>query len=209
MGGKTSNRQANLARIDESMRQEKVREGTNRVNNIFDGQFNEDFFNNRRQAFLDYAKPQLEDQFGDAQEQLTFALARGGNLDSSVRAQKSAELQKQYDLNQQKIADEALASATQARTSVEDARSNLISTLSATGDAEGAANSAMTRAAALSQPTQFNPLTQLFSDFTAGLGQQAALERADSLYGRGAGNSQIGRFNTGLFGSNRSVQVTR
>lgn len=196
-----------MARADEQARQAQIRAGTERIGGIFDGQFNDAFFDKRKQAFLDYATPQLEDQFGDAQKQLTFALARGGNLDSSVRGEKSAELQKQFDLNKQQIADKALASSTESRNAVEDARSNLVATLNATGDAQGAANSAISRATALSQPAQFNPLTQLFADFTSGLGQQAALERADSLFGRGVGGAPVGRYNTGLFGANRSVKV--
>jgi hypothetical protein len=208
MGGKSGgNKAANQARADEQARQARIREGTERIGGIFDGQFNDQFFDGRRQAFLDYARPQLEDQFGDAQKQLTFALARGGNLDSSVRGQKSAELQKQFDLNQQQIADKALSSSTESRNAVEDARGNLVATLNATGDAQGAANSAMTRASALSQPAAFSPLTQLFADFTQGLGQQAALERADSLFGRGVGAAPVSRYNTGLFGTNRSMKV--
>jgi hypothetical protein len=207
MGGKSSNKAANQARADEQARQAQIRAGTERIGGIFDSQFNDQFFDGRRQAFLDYARPQLEDQFGDAQKQLTFALARGGNLDSSVRGQKSAELQKQFDLNQQQIADKALASSTESRNAVEDARGNLVATLNATGDAQGAANSAMTRASALSQPVAFSPLTQLFADFTGGLGQQAALERADSLFGRGVGGTPVSRYDTGLFGTNRSMKV--
>jgi hypothetical protein len=208
MGGKSGgNKAANQARADEQARQSKIREGTDRIGGIFDSQFNDQFFDGRKQAFLDYARPQLEDQFGDAQKQLTFALARGGNLDSSVRGQKSAELQKQFDLNQQQIADKALSSSTESRNAVEDARSNLVATLNATGDAQGAANSAISRASALSQPAAFSPLTQLFADFTQGLGQQAALERADSLFGRGVGAAPVSRYNTGLFGTNRSMKV--
>src|SRR6478736_3044441 len=53
------------------------------------GGFGDDFFNDRREAYMNYATPQLEDQYGDAQKQLTFALARGGLLDSSVRGEKA------------------------------------------------------------------------------------------------------------------------
>lgn len=147
------------------------------------GGFNDDFFDSRKQAYIDYATPQLEDQYSDAQKQLTYALARSGNLDSSARGEKVSELQKKYDLNKQKVADDALSYSNQARTSVEDARSNLVATLNATGDAEGAANQAMARAGVLSQPVAFNPLSQLFADFTAGLGTQAAQERANAVLG--------------------------
>ncbi|MGN6451332.1 MAG: hypothetical protein ACTHLK_22610 [Brucella intermedia] len=165
--------------------------------------FDDNFFSGRRQAYIDYASPQLEQQYGDAQKQLTFALTRSGNLDSSMRADKSAELQKMYDLNKQKIADEALSYETQARNAVEDARSGLISTLNATGDAQGAANAALARSQALSQAPAYNPLSQLFTDFTAGLGTQAAMERAEAA-SQGGYKS---KYNTGLFGNAGRVQV--
>jgi hypothetical protein len=168
------------------------------------GGFNDAYFEGRKQAFLDYANPQLEDQYAKAQRELTFSLARGGLLDSSARAQKAGELQQLYDLNKQQIADQALSHSTEARNAVEDARANLISMLNATGDAEGAASAALTRASALSQPAAFSPLAQLFGDFTAGLGTQAALERANYY----SGGQTPPRYSTGLFAPNsNAVQV--
>lgn len=204
-GGNSGANEARQAREAEAARQAGIRAGTERVNNIFDGQFNDQFFDGRRQAFLDYARPQVEDQFGDAQEQLTFALARGGNLNSSTRAQKSADLQQRFDLANQEVADKGLAQANEARNAVESARSDLIGMLNATGDAQGAANSALSRAATLSQPTGFSPVSQMFGDFTAGLGQQAALERASAF----SGGQVQPRYNTGLFGAPRNAVTVR
>lgn len=168
------------------------------------GGFGDDFFANRKQAYLDYATPQLQDQYSDAQKQLTFALARTGNLNSSARSEKSGDLQKLYDLNNQQIADQALSYETQARNSVEDARANLIATLNATGDAEGAANSALARATALSQPAAYSPLSQLFADFTNGLGVQAAQEKTAAA----SGGSYAIPVNTGLFSNTGRVKVS-
>ena len=126
-------------------------------------------------------------------------------MDSSVRADKEAELQKKYDLNKQQVADQAQSYSTEARNNVEKSRSDLITMLNATGDAEGAANSAITRASALSQPQAYSPLTQLFADFTAGLGTQAALEKANAYAGTGVGQPQIGRYQTGIFANSKSV----
>lgn len=205
MGKKGGSGEAKQARADEQERQARIRAGTERVNSIFDGQFNDDYFGKRQQSFLEYANPQLEDQYGDAQKELTFALARGGLLDSSVRADKAGELQKKYDLNKQQIADQALSYGTEAKNAVEDARANLIATLNATGDAQGAANSAISRASVLSKPQAYSPLTQLFADFTAGLGTQAALEKANYYSG---GQTGV-RYNTGLFApSSNAVKVT-
>lgn len=168
-----------------------------------EGGFTDDYFKGLRQNYIDYATPQLEDQYGKAQKELTFALARGGNLDSSARGDKAGELQRLYDLNKQQVADQALAYEGEARNSVEDARSNLIATLNATGDAQGAANSAIARASALSKPAAYSPLSQLFADFTAGLGTQAALERANYYSG---GQTPV-RYSTGLFAPKNAVAV--
>lgn len=166
------------------------------------GGFNDEFYNGRQQAYLDYANPQLQDQYSNAQKQLTYALARSGNLDSSARGEKSGELQKLYDLNAQKVADDALNYKTQAKTSVEDARASLISQLNATGDAEGAASAALARSQALSASPSYSPLSQVFQQFTYGLGQQAAAERAQSM----SGGSYTAPYNTGLFsGTGRTV----
>lgn len=199
------NSEAAQARSDEQARQEKIRQGTKRVNSIFDGNFNDNFYSDRRQSYVDYATPQVQDQFDKAQRELTFSLARGGNLNSSMRGEKAADLQKLYDLNTQDVADKALSYETQARNSVEDARANLITTLNATGDAEQAASSAIARSQALSQPAAYSPLTQLFTDFTNTLGIQAAQERAAAA----SGGSYKPTYNTGLFGTTGRVSVSR
>lgn len=167
--------------------------------------FNDAYYDKQRQNYIDYAKPQLDDQFADAQKQLTFALTRGNLLDSSARAQMEGDLKKQYDLSDQHIADQALTYETNARNSVEDARAQLIQMLNNTGDATGAASQALSRAQALSQPPSYSALGNMFADFTNTLGTQAALERANYYSGGQTG----ARYNTGLFAPNSgAVKVT-
>jgi hypothetical protein len=197
--------EAALARADEQARQKRVREGTTQINKTFDDQFTNGFYDARKKAFLDYANPQLEDQYSGAQRELAYALDRAGLLDSSARGTKAAELQKKYDLTKQQVGDQALSYVNQSKASVEDARSNLIAMLNATGDAQGAANSAITRASALTQPAAFSPLTNLFADFTSTLGTQAALEKANYYSGGQTG----GRYNTGLFTPSSNAVVVR
>lgn len=195
---------------NEDQRQQKVRAGTERVGSIFDCNLNDEFFKGRRDAFTNFATPQLEDQYADTQKQLVYSLDRSGLLDSSIRAEKASELQKLYDTNKQQIADQALNQENEARNAAEGARTDLIQTLNVTGDAEGAANSAISRATALSQPQTFSPLSQLFASFTAGLGQQAAQERAEAMSGVDANGqpNYKAKYNTGLFGTpTHSVQV--
>lgn len=193
------------ARADEQARQARIREGTSQIDSLFGQNFNDDFYGGRRQAYLDYAAPQLNDQYAEARKQLLYSLDRSGTLDSSVRAAKEAELQKLYDTNRRAVADQGLTYENQARTNIENARADLIRTLSATGDSQGAVNQALSRSAALSQPDSYSPLGDLFSKFTGALGQQAAWERAGAM----SGGAIKPAFNTGLFGASPgAVKVT-
>jgi len=167
------------------------------------GQFNDAFFDGIKQNYLDYADPQLDSQYQDANKQLTFSLDRSGLLNSSVLGQKQSDLQKLYDTNKQKVADDALSYETTAKNNVEDARSNLIQMLNTTGDAQGTANSAIARASALAAPPTYSPLGQLFTDFTGALGTQAAQEKAAAA----SGGSYSIPYNTGLFGNTGKVTV--
>jgi hypothetical protein len=193
--------EAAQARSDEQARQAQIRAGTAAVDNTFNSQFTDDYYKGRRDAYTSYAMPQLEDQHAKAARELTYALARGGNLDSSVRGYQEGQLQKLYNTNRQGVADQALGQENDARNAVEGARSDLIRTLTATGDASGAAQSAATRSVALSQPTPYSPVGDMFSSFTSALGTQSALERANAM----SGGAIRPRYNTGLFGINPSA----
>lgn len=164
--------------------------------------FDDAFFKGRRDAYTNYATPQLEDQYGKTQKELIFSLDRSGNLDSSARGEKMSDLQQMYDIQKQGVADKALSYETTARNSVEDARANLIATLNATGDAEGAAKSALARSEALSAPPAYDPLGQLFTDFTNTLGIQAAQERS---YAAGGPKPA---YSTGLFANRGRTTVS-
>ncbi|MFG1193378.1 hypothetical protein [Xanthobacter flavus] len=180
---KKGGNEAEMARMEELARQRKIRQGTTSINSTFDGQFTPQFYDDRLKAFLNYATPQLDSQHADAQKELTFSLARSGLLNSSSRGDLASELAKKYAIQKQSVADQALSYKNTAKTNVEDARANLISTLNATGDATQATNDAITRASVLSQPQAYSPLTDLFADFTSAIGKQAAAERAFTMGG--------------------------
>jgi hypothetical protein len=198
-GGGGSDGGAAEARADEAARQKRIRTGTKSIADQFDTQFTPTYFDKQRDNYLAYASPQLGDQFADASKELTYALARSGTLNSSSRASKEGELEKRRGLLDQQIKDEANSYRTEAMNNVEGARTNLVQTLNATGDADGAASSAISRAQALSQAPSYSPLAQLFTDFTAGLGTQAAAERSAAMSGTKP------RYDTGLFGTPRNA----
>lgn len=205
MGKGDANEEARAARQAEDERQGRIRRGTNRVNYLFDRQFDgTGFYAEQGQNYRDYAMPQLDEQYRDAGSELGFDLARRGLTDSSVRADRTADLSELYELNRQDVVDQSRQVANDARSGVEDARNDLILTLQSTADAEGATRSALARADALSQPEAYSPLEDMFLQFTSGLSSQAALERAYA-----AGSGVRPRFNMGIYGpSSSSVQVS-
>ncbi|GLO68644.1 hypothetical protein MACH17_01610 [Phaeobacter inhibens] len=61
-------------RQDEQARQAAIRDGTAKIDETF-AQFDDDFYTKQREAFLDFARPQLEDQRADASRELVYSLA--------------------------------------------------------------------------------------------------------------------------------------
>lgn len=204
-GGSDGSAEVKAARSDEQARQERIRKGTKSISDMFDGQFTPAYFEKQAANYRNYAMPQLQDQHKDAAKQLVFALDRRGALDSSSRASQEAELERKRALEETAIKDRARDYSTTARANIEGARGDLISTLNATGDAEGAVRSANARAQVLSAVPGYSPLASMFDSFTAGLGMQAAAEKAFS-YGGGP-KPALGV--TGLFGTPRGAVDNR
>lgn len=202
MAGGGGNNYTQEIRQEEAERQERVRQGTSRIEDLFGSQFNDSFYDKQRDNYLNYAQPQLADQHKDAAKQLTFALDRRGALDSSSRSSLEANLEKKRGLFDTEIKDRANQFRTDAMAGVEGARSDLLNTLNATGDVDAAVKSANNRAKVLSQPTPYSPIAQAFGDFTTALGAQAAAERAFS-YGAGPRPAMV----TGLFGQRNGAVV--
>lgn len=168
---------ADDARRREEERRQRIAEGTSRVNSIFDAQFSPNFFQERFQSAMNFWLPQLQSQFTDAQRDLTLALSRAGQLNSSTRGQRFAELGEKFELQRQALVDRARGQVNQEKADIERARSGLISQLSSTGDAAGAAQQALNQARVLSEPASFDPLEQLFVDVTSGIASVADVER--------------------------------
>lgn len=165
----------------ERQRQAKISQGVNAINSSF-SQFNDGFFQDREQAYVDFALPQLEDQFAKEKEQLIFALARNNRLESNTRSERLADLEQEYNLQRTNIYDDALGFANRARSDVETARGNLISQNSSLQNPSAVADLASQRAVALAAAPQFDPLGSLFQNTTAGIATaQQGQQKRDRL----------------------------
>ena len=157
------------ARKAEEERQKKITEGTNIVNKTFEG-FTPEFYQQRQQAFLDWANPQLEDQYSQAQKNLTYALARQyGTLDTSIAADRQAKLAAQRALAESQLASQALDYGTQSREAIENQRNALLAQVQGGADPATAAKLAASQSELLSAPQTYAALGDLFANVTEGL----------------------------------------
>lgn len=167
-GNPAADKMARQQRADEVARQARVTAGMGQIDQQF-APFNEDFFRNRQQSYVDYAQPTLDRQTSEARRALTYALSRNSNLDSSAANRKNTELDRNANEAAINISNQGLDLANQARTQVEQAREGVVSQLNATGDDSAASLAALRQARAIATPQGFSPLGQLFSNFLGGV----------------------------------------
>jgi hypothetical protein len=154
--------EAQRIREAEERRQANIAEGQNIISSAF-GQFDDGFYGNRSQSYIDYATPQLDQQYNDAMQSLVRSLARGGNLNSSLRAQSMADLQRQRDQGMLTISDQANRFANDSRSAIEASRSNLISQNANLADPGTIRALTDSQVSSLSAGQNYSPLQTLIS----------------------------------------------
>ena len=164
--------EADRLRQAEERRQQNISQGQQEISSAF-GQFDDNFFNQRAQSFTDFAMPQLDRQYQDQMRQLTAALARSGNLNSSLRGDLMGQLQREYDTGKLSLADQARGFSDQARTGVSAAQARLMESNAQLADPGMIRNSAMAEAQGLQANPQFAQLGQLLSNLSANVGGSA------------------------------------
>lgn len=175
-GGSGGDTGADDARAEEEARQKRIRDSRASIDTIFDT-YDEDFYDRQRNAYLNYATPQVEDQFGDAMRELTFALSRSGKLDSALAARREAKAQKMKDqamINVNKQGDDLVYTM---KGNMEKARGDLYDQASSLADVDAARTLAISNFDTTSKPPIYNPVTDLFVKVTEGMATQADLER--------------------------------
>jgi hypothetical protein len=164
---------AESARAAEEARQARITQGTADVNKTFE-QFNPDFYSKRAADYSGYYAPQVDEQYANAHRDLVMNLARTGVLNGSEGARQLGLLDEQYGREKEGVASRASDFSNQARTSVEQNRSDVLNQLSGSADPAAAAASATARATTLSAPGSFSPIGQLFAGLANQVGQGIA-----------------------------------
>lgn len=191
--------EARQARLREEERQARLKSGLTNIDSVFSG-FDNNFYDARKAAYLGYYRPQIEDQFGQAKDKLTYALARNGILNSTAAADEAARLTKNYADNWASIVSKAEADANALRGQVAGEKSALIQQLNATSDADRVTNDALSRTQMMYQNRpEYNPLGDIFAGVGDAVGNAAWANKQRQLY-----NAYFG--NTGGAGASRVVQ---
>lgn len=189
---------AKAQRADEVARQSRITSGMGDIASAFSG-FNDAYYAKRAKDYVDFATPTLEKQSKEAHDNLIYALARTGNLDSSAAIKKNADLEEETNAQRIGIANTGLDQANTARSNVENLRGNVVAELNATGDSSAAAQSALRTAQNLNQPQGYSPLGNLFASFAQSIGSIGANANngysgffggGRPLFGTSAGGSQ-------------------
>ena len=128
-----------IMRQQERERQQNVLRGTGKVNAAFSG-FGPETYDQRAKDYTAFYMPQVEQQGREAGDQLTYSLARTGNLDSSTGAKQAGNLTQKVNDARASVAEGATGAAQQARQDVEGNRSDLIRLLEGGGNIANVAN---------------------------------------------------------------------
>jgi hypothetical protein len=160
--------EATRVREAEARRQSNITQGQGEISSLF-GQFDDNFYNKRSQSYLDYALPTLDKQYQDQQLQLTSELARSGNLNSSLRGDMFAKLQRQYDTSKLGLTDQANNYAADARAQVAQSKANLTEKNANLADPGLIRTMAEAQAKQVAVNPQYASLGQLISDLSTGV----------------------------------------
>lgn len=168
-------RQQRRARSQEEQRQARIEEGLGRIRSIFDGGGEyagvAPVLDQRKAAMEGYYMPQLEQQFGDAKNNLTFALSRAGLLNSSAAGEKQADLVESYGLERGNVLANIARDQASTKSNINQQRSAIEAALRASGDQSAAADQALQSAATFSQDQpNLSPLGPLFFGISEAVG---------------------------------------
>lgn len=172
---------AQQQRQQEQQRQANITTGMGKIDSAFSG-FTPDYYNGITQSFLGYYKPQIDDQYKEAQRQTTFNLARGGNLDSSEAGREMGLLQRDYDNAYQGVQSQAIGASKDAQANVQQQKMNLQNQLEAGASQSTVADNAGEQAMALTKPPAYSPLANMFQAYGSQLGN-ASLASQAGYYG--------------------------
>lgn len=153
------------ARQQEQQRSARISAGMGDIDTTF-SKFNPGYYDDYSKKLMDFWRPDIDRQFADANDKLTFTFANSNPGGSSASSRAFGRLKEERDRKLQEAGDNATAEANKLRQSVEQQRGVVVSQLNATADPYAATRSAQAQVESLSAPPAYSPLGDLFTNLT-------------------------------------------
>lgn len=161
--------EAERARARETERQARIDTGMKTIADVF-ADLNP-VLDQRRKAQEDYYLPQLDKQYSDARDQLTFALANAGQSKSTTAGRKFSDLAEAFALQEGKIQSDIAGDIAGTQTRMNQNRASIEAALRSSGDNTAAADAALRQAVSFrSELPKVSPLAYAFQGATQGIG---------------------------------------
>lgn len=143
--------------------------------------FNNQFYQNAQNAYVNYAMPQLGQQYKQAGDSLAFGYANRGLGQSTARQSAQNTLDTTYGQGQQNIVDTGINNANNLRTQVENSRETALNQLYQTANPGQSQQTALNLAQQVTAPSAYAPLGNAFSNILSSLAVQQAYNNTPQL----------------------------
>lgn len=194
---------AQIAADQEAKRETNINTGKTNIDQAFT-QFDDPYYSGITKNYEDYYNPQIDQQYNDALNKLTFQLGQQGILQSSEGNRQLGLLKQSNDTQRQSIADQGIAAATTAKQQVAQQKNNLYAQNQQAADPSLAASQAAGAAASAVSPITYSPLSNVFAGLLGQGTNALALQQGNGLIG-GSGSFLPSQTNaTGISGGNTS-----
>ena len=150
----------------ERKRQEKIDQGMKDIHRQFAG-FDDAFYKQAGDRYTAVARPKMFEDYTQARNNLTYSLARGGMLKSSVANRDNASLSNKLAESNSAIANNAADASNRLRADVSSQKGTLVNQLNASANPQAIAEQAVGATASLRAPSVIQPLGDLFADWSS------------------------------------------
>ena len=197
-GGNAAEDSLRYQKEQDAKRERRIKKGMSDVESFFDGGyvdgeyyegFDDQFFDQRADAFEDYANPRATRQFKDAQEGLLYGLADANLLNSSAAVDDFGTLDRELTQARDDVARRGDNFADGAREAVAGQRANLTNLIQSTADPTAIRSQLGSVADVLNTADSYSPVGNFFEGTTRGIGayqagadRQAIRQRVNQSY---------------------------
>jgi hypothetical protein len=195
---------AEQAATANATRQANVTAGQNNIDSAF-SKFDKPYFDSYTKSYEGNYNPQVDEQFGIAQQNERYAAARKGTLDSTPAIHANDLLNTSYGQQKQKIASDALNATQGLENTVQQQKTNLYGLNSSAADPTLASSQAAASAGTIPSTPQYSVLGDLFGGLVNGAASYVGANNNNTAAGYGQRTFQAGSGLPGGSGSGRIV----